>query len=171
MDKEILQSLVNEGVSSYKIGDKLNSSPTNVRYWIKKHNITKETLIKEEKFCPRCTKNLPRSEFYNRRNGKGNSTYCKPCSNNHTLERQRAFKVKCVEYKGGKCESCGYDKCISALEFHHVNPKEKDFTIAHAKLLKFDENTKAELNKCVLLCANCHREEHFRISQEKNHLV
>lgn len=68
-------------------------------------------------------------------------------------------KQKLVEYKGGKCEVCGYDRCIQALEFHHLNPDEKDFTLSGSMVANI-EKMKAELDKCVMLCANCHREVH-----------
>jgi 5-methylcytosine-specific restriction endonuclease McrA len=67
-----------------------------------------------------------------------------------------------VEYKGGCCSICGYNRYIGSLEFHHVNAEGKDFTLAHAKNTVF-EKIKAELDKCVVLCANCHREEHARL--------
>jgi predicted transcriptional regulator len=71
--------------------------------------------------------------------------------------RQRV-KQKSVEYKGSCCEMCGYDKCISALEFHHKNPNEKDFSIG-GKSISW-ERIKNELDKCILVCSNCHREIH-----------
>jgi len=70
------------------------------------------------------------------------------------------FKEQCVAYKGGKCERCGYDKYIGSLEFHHKDPTEKDFSVAHARLTSFSERVKRELDKCELLCSNCHREVH-----------
>ena len=63
-----------------------------------------------------------------------------------------------IEYKGGKCILCGYDKCSRALEFHHVNPEEKEFGISKDGATRSWEKVKIELDKCVLLCANCHRE-------------
>jgi DNA-binding CsgD family transcriptional regulator len=71
--------------------------------------------------------------------------------------RQRV-KLKLIKYKGGKCEKCGYDKCNQALQFHHKNPKEKDFTVS-GKSYSF-EKMKNEVDKCMILCANCHIEEH-----------
>ena len=61
------------------------------------------------------------------------------------------------------CAICGYDKCDGALDFHHVNPKDKKFLINYTALSKKD-NTE-ELNKCILLCANCHREIHYANSR------
>ena len=58
----------------------------------------------------------------------------------------------------GKCVRCGYDKCLKALEFHHLNPSKKDFTISndHFKLLDAVNESK----KCILICSNCHKELH-----------
>lgn len=67
-------------------------------------------------------------------------------------------KEKLIEYKGGKCQVCGYNKCASALEFHHLDPSQKDFTISGGT--KSFENLKPEVDKCILVCANCHREIH-----------
>ncbi len=71
---------------------------------------------------------------------------------------RKRVKLKLTEYKGGKCEVCGYDKCVRALEFHHKNPKEKDFQIS-GKSLSFDK-LKVEVDKCILVCSNCHCEIH-----------
>jgi DNA invertase Pin-like site-specific DNA recombinase len=67
-------------------------------------------------------------------------------------------KQELVEYKGGCCEKCGYDKSIEALQFHHLNPNEKDFTIS-GKSYSI-ERLKKEVDKCILVCANCHIEIH-----------
>ena len=77
--------------------------------------------------------------------------------------RQRYYqiklKIKAVEYKGGKCEICGYNKVLEALEFHHIDPTQKEFTIS-AGVNKSWISIQPELDKCMLLCANCHREIH-----------
>lgn len=83
-------------------------------------------------------------------------------SNYRNLKNSRLrLKEKLVAYKGGKCEICGYDKCITALEFHHLNPDEKEFGIGTNDILSFEKNKK-EVDKCILVCANCHREIHYR---------
>ena len=56
------------------------------------------------------------------------------------------------------CAICGYDKCDAALEFHHVNPQDKEFTLQTYRMYKSPEFLVEELNKCILFCANCHRE-------------
>jgi ribosomal protein S6 len=71
-------------------------------------------------------------------------------------------KQKLIEYKGGCCEICRYDKCIEALEFHHKNPLEKDFGISGVS--RSFEKMKREVDKCILVCANCHREIHAKLN-------
>ena len=99
------------------------------------------------------------ADFYRRRNDANCSTYCKSCTTVSTTRRQREVKRKAVDYLGGKCSICNYNKYTGALEFHHMNPSEKDFSIAELKLSSFDK-IKSELDKCLLVCANCHREIH-----------
>lgn len=75
--------------------------------------------------------------------------------------RWRKIKLKAIEYKGGSCVQCGYDKHPSALQFHHNDPKEKDVTWNRLKLRNWDKIT-FELDKCSLLCANCHSIVHSK---------
>lgn len=80
-------------------------------------------------------------------------------------------KTKLVEYKGGKCQCCGYNRCIRALEFHHLDPSQKDFTISGKS--KSFETLKKEADKCILVCSNCHKEIHAgirKIEDEKAYL-
>jgi hypothetical protein len=61
--------------------------------------------------------------------------------------------------KGGKCSICGYNKCMQALEFHHLDPNQKDIGVSTNLSTNFDK-LKKEVEKCILVCANCHREIH-----------
>lgn len=82
--------------------------------------------------------------------------------------RKRA-KLKLIEYKGGKCEICGYDKDVpNAYDFHHKDRKEKEFGIGSGDAKSFDR-MKKESDKCMLLCRNCHAEVHakeYRLSEK-----
>jgi predicted transcriptional regulator len=162
MDYNTVNSLVAKGLSTRKIATELKTSPSNVKYWLKKFNIKTipRSEISDHKFCPRCEIEKLKTEFYNRRNGKGVSVYCKSCTTEQTIERQKKFKQQCIDYKGGKCVSCGYNKCNNALDFHHLDPSKKEFNIAHVRLTSFNDKVKTELNNCALVCANCHREIH-----------
>jgi DNA-directed RNA polymerase subunit RPC12/RpoP len=82
-------------------------------------------------------------------------TKCNNCSVN---DRRIDIKLRALAYKGGKCAICGYSKCVRALNFHHVGGN-KDFGVAANHCRKWDD-VKVELDKCVLLCSNCHMEVH-----------
>ena len=74
--------------------------------------------------------------------------------------RRRKLKEMVVEHLGGKCFVCGYNRCIAALDAHHIDPSIKSFGLSQNGLTRSWEAIKAEADKCKLLCANCHREEH-----------
>lgn len=123
----------------------------------------KQSVIQEvEKQCPICGQKFTTTAH--------NRMYCYECSPDQSISsseyqktKKRAVKHQLILYKGGKCCRCGYDKCEGALQFHHLDPKEKEFTLAATNLSKeIDMNyLKQEVDKCILLCANCHAEEHY----------
>lgn len=80
---------------------------------------------------------------------------------NRGRECRRRLKARSIEYKGGKCSVCGYDHCSNALEFHHIDKDSKDFSISEAFARHMCwEDIVPELDKCILICLNCHREVH-----------
>jgi hypothetical protein len=85
---------------------------------------------------------------------------CKKCAVDAVIKRRKKVKQMAVAYKGGVCQECGYHRCIDVLEFHHLDPKQKDFGIANKGYTRSWEKIKKELDKCVMVCANCHREIH-----------
>ena len=80
----------------------------------------------------------------------------------YVTKSRKKKKELLVEYKGGCCIVCGYDKCVEALDFHHVRDKSYPLTNHMTRSL---DNLKLEADKCVLLCANCHREIHAGVTQ------
>jgi hypothetical protein len=77
------------------------------------------------------------------------------------IDWRRRTKEKLIAYKGGKCELCGYNKnCPSAYDFHHRDPKKKEFGIGQKGITRSLEKLKKEADKCQLLCRNCHAEVH-----------
>lgn len=85
---------------------------------------------------------------------------CKKCASEAVQKRREKIKLLAIEYKGGKCEICSYNKCQQALEFHHIDPDKKDFGIGEKGYTRSIESVKKEVDKCILVCANCHREIH-----------
>ena len=92
--------------------------------------------------------------------------YCYNCSPEGDRSKQitalrQAMKKQAVKRKGGKCEICGYSKNISALQFHHKNPKEKQFGLSQSGTNHSWKEYWQEAQKCMLLCANCHMQLHY----------
>jgi hypothetical protein len=106
--------------------------------------------------CLKC-RNEDNKKYYSENKDKWNS------------ERARV-KQECVDYLGEKCKLCGYSRCNGVLDFHHLDENKKSFTISDktrgrgGALVKFEE-LKDELDKCIILCSNCHKELHFGFSK------
>lgn len=176
MEKEILQSYLEEGYSLNQVSKLTGKSLTSVRYWKDKYSLKssyktfrelEKTEYGETRYCSRCKQYVKTENFHQRRGKAHSSTYCKSCTTDQTLDRIRKLKSQMIEYKGGCCQRCGYDKYQGALEFHHSDPSEKDFNPSHLKKYAFDDRIKSELDKCVLVCANCHREIHYEMKQKE----
>ena len=96
------------------------------------------------------------AEFVQR--GDTGSWRCIPCRSEAVTDRRRRVKAILVAEAGGACAVCGYDRCLAALQFHHLRPEEKRFSLGDKGLARSLEKARAEARKCVLLCANCHAE-------------
>lgn len=89
---------------------------------------------------------------------------CIKCKNNTNVQLNRVrTKKRAVTYKGGKCEHCGYSKSVWALVFHHLDPTQKEFAVGGDGATKAWSKVQQEIDKCMLLCMNCHAEEHERL--------
>lgn len=97
---------------------------------------------------------------------KNGKIRCRKCAAEYVTLKRRRLKEKAVIYLGGKCKKCGYNKCIDSLEFHHIDSTQKDFGISKQGITRSWETLKKELQKCILLCANCHREEHAKLKNK-----
>jgi 5-methylcytosine-specific restriction endonuclease McrA len=122
------------------------------------YNKMKESSNTKEDFCKSCNKITTKVL-------EGRGAYrCRPCRVNSVKKRRKKLKSLSIAYMGGSCQNCGYLKCEGALEFHHKDSKEKDFGIAQGGYTRGWEYLKKELDKCIMLCSNCHREEHERLA-------
>jgi hypothetical protein len=174
MDKDVLASYTEAGLSTYKIATIENKAPSTIRYWLNKYNLktknksfkngyfTKNKVDINNQFCSSCNIQLNSVNGYFRKDRGIYYPECKKCISLSTKDKRKDNKERAIEYRGGCCNNCGYNKNIAALEFHHKNPLEKE--IAPSKLTNREwEILKEEIDKCVLLCSNCHKEEHQRI--------
>ena len=111
----------------------------------------KINYLKYDYLCVGCGETNP-EKFYG-----ASKSNCKSCHNKNLMVKRQNLLKTARELLGNKCSICGYNKCSNALEFHHTT-EEKEFNIAGAR---FGWNKlKEEIKKCILLCANCHREHH-----------
>ncbi len=163
-----LEQLVANGVTIAAIAKDVGLSKSTVRYWLMRYGLR--------------TKNLPGSKMHPdaraakdagsvnvtlecRRHGvveftlEGRGYYrCKRCRAEGVTRRRRKVKEILVREAGGRCCICGYNFCLAALEFHHVDPLEKRLEVNAKGVSLALETLRAEARKCVLLCANCHAE-------------
>ena len=113
------------------------------------------------KICNTCNKKLPIDNFYLRKNRKIYRTDCNKCH----VEKIRLIqkqKLKYIQEYKVECCTCGYSKCKEALDLHHKDPNKKEYQ--PNKLINYSyKKIKKELEKCIVLCANCHRELHAQI--------
>jgi len=119
--------------------------------------------------CRYCGETDP-GQFVWSRFGSRSFSRCKACHANRSTTRYREKKRLAVEFLGGKCVRCNYDKCIGAMHFHHRDPSQKD---PEWKLIKNRSFAalKKEIAKCDLVCANCHAEIHWELSGAAHGLV
>lgn len=171
MNKSLLEAKISDGKSTRLIAKELNVSRSTVENYINRYNLrnfykdTRANLKPKSrvgfKFCAKCKKEHLESEFFKTPSSNGRlGSWCKGCINLNNKTRVRKLKQQAIEYMGGQCQKCGYNKCPGAMDFHHTNPEEKDFGISKVNGKSF-ESIKNELDKCILLCSNCHRELHY----------
>jgi transposase-like protein len=168
IERTRLEGLVETGMTIAAIAAEVGLSKTTVRYWLRRYGLrttnrrgrrmdpraraAKEAgLLNVSLSCPRHGETMFALE------GRGYYR-CKQCRAEAITRRRRKMKRILVEEAGGGCLVCGYDSCLSALEFHHLDPLQKRLEInAKGSSLALD-TLRAEARKCVLLCSNCHME-------------
>jgi hypothetical protein len=159
--REQLEPLVAQGRTVEQIAQELGFGGTTVRYWLRKHGLTTARTI-----APAPEDRPPEILRRCKRHGitvhvlaaRGKRYRCKRCRIEAVSARRRRVKLALVAEAGGACCLCGYDRYPGALQFHHVDPAEKSFAIADRGLARSMERARAEAQKCVLVCGNCHAE-------------
>ncbi len=116
------------------------------------------------KRCRKCENVKPFIEFYSKSEWGRRYSVCSECCKSTSKIRRDSCKKWCVEYKGGKCQICGYNKCMRSLDFHHSDSSQKDYEIS-SNWKKSKEELIKELDKCILVCRNCHGEIHEGITK------
>lgn len=141
-------------------------------------NSKKVNRLEGTKVCSKCLETKTLDNFYS--NGKtpsGSSKYKPACIKCENSIRRNNVSMKIIDYikscgKTYACERCGYSGVFGSLDFHHVNPGDKQFSIGDytnrtMSSYKFETDLVPELEKCILLCPNCHRQEHLLAGQKQ----
>lgn len=111
------------------------------------------------KYCTKCKTDKELNEFVLKKQGNKYYSWCKSCLNDYNRNRFKNRKNEILDALKieKKCSICGYDKYVGALDFHHENDLDKSFNLSKNHSIK---KSLKEAKKCVLVCANCHREIH-----------
>ncbi len=156
-----LAPLVEAGMSVAQIAESVGRGKASVRHWLREYGL--ETIWAKRRGASR----ERRREMTLRCAQHGMTTFrlratggyrCAKCNTEAVSRRRRNVKRILVKEAGGACRLCGYDRCIAALEFHHVTPADKRFSMSARGVARSIAKARAEASKCVLLCANCHAE-------------
>lgn len=161
MEKEELEQLVAEGLSVRAIAARVGRSPATVRHWLRRHELRTEAAQRRVGRDPTARRAAGNCREHGEtelvRRGDG-AWVCVRCRAERVAARRRRVKQLLVDEAGGRCLLCGYDRCVAALEFHHLDPATKRFGLGSRGLALSIERLREEAAKCVLLCSNCHAE-------------
>jgi excisionase family DNA binding protein len=164
VDRETLAALVDEGLSTRQMAERLGLSQSTVRHWLRRHGLRTARARREGSHGVRGT-DSPRRTLTCWRHGEtdfwldNRGIYrCLRCRSEAVARRRRRLKEILVADAGGRCIICGYDRYIGALQFHHREAETKEFGVGERGLTRSLAAVRAEAAKCVLLCANCHSE-------------
>jgi hypothetical protein len=162
---EVLQPLVEEGLTVAQIAHELQVGVNTVSYWIAKHELPKPRQVRAGQVAERLRNGDTRTTRMCRHHGEVEFVMdrpghwrCRICRRDAVTKRRRKVKRLLVAEAGGKCLICGYNRSVVALQFHHLDPDEKRFAIAQRGCTNGINLVREEAAKCVLLCANCHSE-------------
>jgi transposase len=161
LSRRDLEEFVGRGWSTRQIAEAVDRSQTAVRHWLREYGLTTNAAKRHYVHVgqgERTTLECPHhgiTEFQRRRGG---GFRCLKCRSEAVTRRRRRVKQVLVDEAGGGCQACGYNLCIGALHFHHVDSAEKRFGLSHRGVARSLAEARSEAKKCVLLCSNCHAE-------------
>jgi transposase-like protein len=165
LTREQLEPLVEQGRSIREIAEQFGVSYTTVRYWLGRHELATARAVRlattsaaRANGAATTTATCPRHGLTTFGRSASGRYRCLRCRSEAVSDRRRRVKQRLVEAAGGRCVLCGYDRTPAALQFHHVEPAEKAFSIADRGVARAIDKALAEAQKCVLLCATCHAE-------------
>ena len=163
VDGDELRRLVAAGMSQNAAAGALGVSPSTVRYWMGRLGLETGRMTRRRERGTQVD-GAPAALLTCERHGqvtfhrRGERYRCGRCASEAVARRRRRVKRILVQEAGGRCCVCGYDRYLGALEFHHLDPRSKAFSLSAAGVTRSLAKARVEAAKCVLLCANCHAE-------------
>jgi transposase len=152
-------ALIERDLSVRQIAEELGRSAATVQYWLRRYGLaTTATARRRRAGNPRVVAECPTHGETLHIVGNDGSQSCGRCRVAAVSQWRRRAKLTLVEEAGGRCCCCGYDRCVAALQFHHVDPATKRFHLGGRGLARALHVLREEAAKCVLVCSNCHVE-------------
>ena len=160
LSRDELAPLVAQGLSVREIATRFDLGYSTIRHWLAAHDLVTEgarRLQVPPDDRPRHVQRVCRHH--------GHTTFlltkarhyrCQQCAREAVTRKRRRLKLVLIEEAGGCCQLCGFDRWAAALQFHHLDPAQKAFHISNGGRTLSLNRLRAEADKCVLLCANCH---------------
>lgn len=161
-----IEPLVDQGATLREISGQLGVSISTVRNWIRRYGLQSPMRMRRREVDRLIANGVTTIRRKCRRHGEAEFAIvgserrlrCKKCRSEAVSHRRRKVKELLVAEAGGRCVLCGYDRCLAALEFHHLDPEEKSFGIAMRGVTRAIAEAREEVRKCILVCGNCHAE-------------
>jgi transposase-like protein len=159
IERERLEALVQSGRSIREIAEELDVSASTVRHWLTRYGLRTRPRNYSRRGDPKPSAITRECALHGwTKFGRiGGARYrCAKCNAESVATRRRRIKEILVKEAGGECLLCGFARYIGALQFHHVDPGSKEFSLGRDGVARSLRRAREEARKCVLLCANCH---------------
>lgn len=166
LSRERLEALIGQGLSVAAMARELKRCPGTVKHWLDRYELEtletarrrkrREALVETEHGLVSACELHGVTGFFRR--DDGGALRCKKCQSSAVVKRRRKVKEILIADAGGCCVLCGYSRVPAALQFHHLDRMTKSFALSRQGVTRSLASARAEAQKCVLLCANCHAE-------------
>jgi transposase len=165
LERGFLETAVTDGLTLEEMAERVDRDISTVRYWLRRYGLkatggsrrreAREAKQRGERYIERSCPRHGQTRFALENRG---SYRCMKCRRADVSAWRRKAKLRLVQEAGGGCRLCGYDRYLGALQFHHLDPSLKSFSLSRRGCTRAFGELQAEAAKCVLLCANCHAE-------------
>jgi hypothetical protein len=160
IEREVLENLIEQGLSIRQIASELRLSAGTVRHWLGRHALKTSPSNYSLRGAERPLAVVRECALHGWTSfvqvGARRYYRCGRCNVESVTARRRQIKALLVAEAGGRCALCGFDEYVGALHFHHLDPAQIRFSVSLQGVTRSLARAREEARKCVLLCANCH---------------